>query len=183
MEYHLLVPEPFLFNPLKHHLGYIREFVNENSREKKENLIKELKHLGNSVMDVYTGELPISELCLEIETFLKNKLPSAEFPIMAGKDPIYGIKTISDGSQWVLKYNRDKKRFIHFFPARNSPMTIRIKSNTLKSALLYAILIRKDFISGEDLNSARLMVGLSPIKDPAESESITEMIELLRSME
>jgi len=181
-----LVPEPFLFNPLKHHVGYIKEFVIENSREKKENLIKELKHLGNSVMDVYTGKLSLLELCLDIETVLKNKFRSGEdeFSRRAGfKNNSYGIITISDGSQWILKYYRNRNRFIHFFPARYSPMTIRIKSNTLKSALLYIILVGKDFISGEDLNNARLQIGLSPIKDPEETEAITEMIELLRSVE
>lgn len=186
MNYDFHLPEPFLFNPLKHHLGYIKEFVTENSGKKKENLIKELKHLGTSVMDVYTGKFSLSELCQEFERLLKNKWLSggSEFPGPAGiKNNDYGIKTISDGSQWMMKYNRDKKRFIHFFPARYSPMTIRIKSNTLKTALLYIILTGKDFISGEDLNNARLQIGLSPIKDPAESEAITEMIELLRSVE
>ncbi len=36
MNYDFHLPEPFLFNPLKHHLGYIKEFVTENSGKKKE---------------------------------------------------------------------------------------------------------------------------------------------------
>jgi hypothetical protein len=57
---------------------------------------------------------------------------------------------------------------------------LRIKANTLKSAILYYIIIGKDFISRNDLNKARALLRLSPIKDPAEAEAITEMIEMLR---
>ena len=185
MNYDFLLPEPFLFNPLKHHLGYIKEFITDNSGKRKVNLMN-LKHLGTSVMDVYTGKLSLSQLCLEIETVLKNKflLDKDEFPSGAGiKNNDYRRITISDGSQWILKCNRNQNRYIHFFPARYSPMTIRIKANTLKSALLFIILNGKDFISGEDLNNARLQIGLSPIKDPLESEAITGMIEFLREVE
>jgi hypothetical protein len=41
-------------------------------------------------------------------------------------------------------------------------------------------LIGKDYITGDDLNQARVLLGLSPVKDPAETEAITEMIEILR---
>ncbi|HOW39864.1 MAG TPA: hypothetical protein PL123_04920 [Bacteroidales bacterium] len=60
------IPEPVLFNPLKHHLGFIREFAGpdwDKQRKVSDNeLIKELKHLGNSVMDVYTGKLNTVEM-------------------------------------------------------------------------------------------------------------------------
>ncbi len=70
------IPEPILFNPLKHHLGYVREFIyqktegEENGDQKK--MIKELKHLGTSVMDVYTGSLQINDICNEVAVFLER---------------------------------------------------------------------------------------------------------------
>jgi hypothetical protein len=54
------INEPFLFNPLKHHIGFIREFtVNEtdDTRNDFQDCIRKLKHLGTSVMDVYAGSL------------------------------------------------------------------------------------------------------------------------------
>jgi hypothetical protein len=182
------IPEPILFNPLKHHLGFIREFIDKNTEGTPEsdqkNMIKELKHLGTSVMDVYTGSLLISEVCNEVIVFLQEKELSKReyFSGWTGtgmKD--FRLISLSDGSQWTLKYHDNRQRFVHIFPARGSRHTFRVKSNTLKSALIYYILIGKDFITGDDLNKVRPLVGLSPIKDPVDSEAITEMIEILRA--
>jgi hypothetical protein len=181
------IPEPFLFNPLKHHLGYIKEFINlrtdDESNDDLKTLIKELKHLGTSVMDVYTGSITVINVCHEIKEFLeKNDLLKKEsFSEWAGKN-MNNFRQIAfpDGSEWTLKYYENKTRYIHLFPARNSQYTFRVKSNTLKSAIIYCILIGKDFITGNDLNKVRALLNLSPIKDPVDSEAITEMIEILR---
>ncbi len=181
------IPEPVLFNPLKHHLGFMREFISFYTEYQSSNdlkiLIKELKHLGTSVMDVYSGSLNVQNITNEVIEFLSPK----GFLIKESYSQWTGIKmndlkiiSLSDASQWILKFHDNKIRFVHIFPARNSQHTFRIKSNTLKSSLLYLILIGKDFITGDDLNKVRMMTGLSPVKDPAESEAITEMISLLR---
>jgi hypothetical protein len=180
------IPEPFLFNPLKHHLGYIREFVNIKIDEPGadiHDLIKELKHLGSSIMDVYTGPLPISNICNEIENDLriKDRFKIEPYSFWAGTDVnSFRIISLSDGSQWTLKYHCNKLRYLHIFPSRNSQYTFRVKSNTLKSAMMYYILIGKDLVTGEDLNRVRPLLGLSPVKDTIDSEAILEMIEILR---
>ena len=146
-------------------------------------MIKELKHLGTSVMDVYTGSLLVSEICDEVRLFLRKQelTEKKNFSEWTGiKMNDFKIMSLSDGSQWTLKYHDNSHRFVHIFPARGSMHTFRVKSNTLKSALLYYILIGKDFITGDDLNRVRPLLGLSPIKDPVDSEAITEMIEILR---
>jgi hypothetical protein len=183
------IPEPVLFNPLKHHLGFIRKFIYHNSEithnDRQRNLIKELKHLGTSVMDVYTGSLFINEICNEIIYFLQEKELSKResFSGWTGKKMNdYRVISLSDDSHWTLKYRDNCQRYVHIFPARGSRHTFRVKSNTLKSALLYSILIGKDFITGDDLNRVRPLLGLSPIKDPVDTEAITEMIEILREM-
>jgi hypothetical protein len=181
------IPEPILFNPLKHHLGFIREFIylktecNRDADKKK--LIMELKHLGTSVMDVYTGSLLIDEICSEVIKFLKQKESSIKevFAVWTGmKMNDFRIISLSDSSQWTLKYHDNNQRYVHIFPARGSQHSFRIKSNTLKSAILYYILIGKDFITGDDLNKVRPLLGLSPVKDAVDTEAITEMIEILR---
>lgn len=183
------ITEPVLFNPLKHHLGFIREFIyqktegKENGDQKK--MIKELKHLGTSVMDVYTGSLLIREICNEVLLFLEEKDLTGKifFSEWTGiKMNDFKIISLSDGSQWTLKYHDNCQRYVHIFPARGSMHTFRVKSNTLKSALLYYILIGKDFITGDDLNRVRPLLGLSPVKDPVDTEAITEMIEILREV-
>lgn len=182
------IPEPLLFNPLKHYLNFIRDFVGSYTSVPPDRntkyLVKELKHLGTSVMDVYSGNMPLGHISEEIVRFLySHELNSkATFESWAGRD-YNGIKiiTISDGSQWALKFHNNEKRFVHIFPARQSPHTFRVKSNTLKSAILYLILIGKDFVTEDDLNKARAMTGLSPVKEVADTEAVTEMIEILRS--
>ena len=181
------IPSPLLFNPLKHHLGFIKEFINHNiesgSITNSHSIVKELKYLGGSIMDVYSGALTPQKICEEILCFLKTKNLSNKtlFSTWAGKEP-KAFKTIylSDGSQWILKYYDHEQRYVHSFPARLSSHTFRIKANTLKSAILYQIFIGKDFISEENLNISRAIAGLSPVKDVFDSEAITEMIEILR---
>ena len=95
----------------------------------------------------------------------------------------FRIIELTDGSQWTIKYHCNNSRYVHIFPARGSKYTFRVKSNTIKSALLYYILIGKDYITGEDLNRVRPLLGLSPIRDPMDAEAITEMIEIIRTRE
>jgi hypothetical protein len=181
------ITEPFLFNPLKHHLGFIREFVNLNIDEPAsdiQHLARELKHLGTSVMDIYSGSLPTGRICSEVEEFLikKDIFRQDAYSAWVGVDMnCYRIITISDGSQWTLKYHENNNRYVHVFPARNSQHTFRVKANTLKSSLLYCILIGKDLVTGDDLNKVRPLLGLSPVKDTVDNEAITEMIEILRT--
>ena len=62
------IPEPFLFNPLKHHLGFIKEFINFNIDKTGADLssvTRDLKHLGTSVMDIYAGSVSIRNICQE----------------------------------------------------------------------------------------------------------------------
>jgi hypothetical protein len=182
------IPEPFQFNPLKHHLAFIREFIaqeiSDENPEKNKDLVRKIRHIGTSVMDIYTGNLRIPEILEEVRGFLKNKglLTAGLFADWTGKGfGDFRVITLSDGSQWTLKYHTGGERYVHLFPARSSPHSFRIKTNTLNSALLYIISIGKDYISDEDLNRARALAGLSPVKEVAESEAISELIEILRA--
>jgi hypothetical protein len=181
------IPEPMLFNPLKHHLNFIREYVEHkvcNPENYDKNIfLKEIKHLGTSVMDIYNGSLSIDNISGEVMMFLvsKNITEKEPFAAWAGRNENdFRLITISDDSEWTLKYHHNEKRYVHFFPARNSPHSFRVKSNTLRSAILYYVVIGKDFITGDDLNRARALSGLSPVRDPADAEAILKMIEILR---
>jgi hypothetical protein len=182
------IPEPLLLNPLKHHLGYIRHFSGNTlavkSPESAGAIIREIKHIGGSVMDVYSGTLSLEKISRQVmDHILADGVTERDiFRKWAGPLPdSYKTVTLSDKSDWILKYFENEHRFIHLFPARYSPHAFRIKANTLKSALLYTIFIGKDFITEEDVNTARAMAGLSPVKDIYDSEAISEMIEMIRN--
>jgi hypothetical protein len=181
------IPEPLVFNPLKHHLGYIKEFIIETTgagqSDANVEVIRELRHIGGSVMDVYTGAMTHNEIGDEFLCYIKTKGLSERENYRAWTGTgTQDFKTIylSDGSQWAMKYHDNEQRYVHFFPARFSPHSFRIKANTLKSAILYQIFIGKDFVTEEDLNTARAIASLSPVKDIFDTEAISEMIELLR---
>jgi len=183
----LHIPEPILFSPLKHYLPFIRGFINITAETEvfpgSEEFIKELRHIGNCVMDIYMGNLQMDEIFKEVMNFLASgNLDSRElYKRWAGTNfGNYRIITLTDGSRWTMKYYDNEARYVHMFPARLSPYTFRIKANTLKSAILYQVLIGKDYIAVDDLNKARRLAGLSPIRDIADVEAITGMIERLR---
>ena len=182
------IPEPFQFNPLKHHLAFIRDFISirlaDEDKIEITKVIKEIRHTGSSVMDVYTGGLSVQDICSEIKEFLDNNSLNSKniFSVWTGiKYREYKTVPLSDTSVWMLKFHNDKKRFVHIFPAKLSPHTFRVRANTLKSAILYYLLIGKDFVTGEDLNKARRLLELSPVKNTSEAEAITKMVEILRS--
>ncbi|HBE42256.1 MAG TPA: hypothetical protein DDW27_13810 [Bacteroidales bacterium] len=181
------VPEPLLFNPLKHYLHFIKAFTGKRSEEEKypgsKEFIKDLKHLGSCVMDVYRGDLSADQIFSEIKQFLflNHILSKDSYGKWAGISfRSYRTINLSDGSRWTLKYYDNESRYIHIFPARSSPFTFRIKANTLKSAILYQVFAGKDYVSEDDLNKVRALAGLSPIREIADVEAITEMIEMLR---
>lgn len=182
------IPEPLVFNPLKHYLPFIRDFISDNILNTvaidQTKFIRELKHLGTSVMDVYTGNLSQSAIFNEVLEFLSLRVLDSKDKFATWVGTGYNnfkVTSISDGSIWTLKFNEDKKRFVHLFPARSGPYTFRVKANTLKSAILYLVLIGKDYVTEEDLNKARALMGLPPVKVITDTEAVTEMIEVLRS--
>ncbi len=181
------IPEPFRFNPLKHHLEYIRGFVAGmtpgNSYSTNTELASRLRHLGGSVMDVYYGSLAVGQICYEIHGLLLAGNHATRDGLAGWTGSLrdsFRLLTLTDGSVWTLKYHNDDRRFVHIFPSRMSPFTFRVKANTLRSAIVYFIYIGKDFITADDLNKARELTGLSPVRDAADARAITEMIEMLR---
>ncbi|MFO7621058.1 MAG: hypothetical protein R6W81_07295 [Bacteroidales bacterium] len=187
MDYYYKIPDPFLFNPLKHYAPFIVAYVENRVKDLygqyPGDLVKELKHLGTSVMDIYKGNLSLDNIFEEIKEILNQKeiITREHFAIWSGTAiNSYRIVSLSDDSRWTLRYHDNEKSFAHVFPARSAHHTFRVKANTLKSAILYLVLIGKDYISDADLNKVRALAGLSPVKEIADAEAITRMIEILR---
>jgi hypothetical protein len=182
------IPAPVMFNPLKHHLGFIREYTrawsdSTHNHTDQSVMISELKHLGSSVMDIYSGTLTIEQICREVLAYpgINQFAEPEKLAAQAGRKLTdFRIITLSDSSRWSVSCSDSSRLWVHIFPARGSIYSFRIKSNTIRSAILYHILIGKDYVTNNDLNIVRSLLGLSPVKDTVDAEAINEMIEILR---
>lgn len=181
------IPHPINFNPLKHHLGYIRNFTsstgNFSENSLKREIIPLLKHIGNSVADIYTGNLSIRDIVNNLNRILlEEKVSTREsFALWMEETPSgYRKITLSDESGWVIKYLSDKKRYLHIFPGRNIQHTTRSRGNSLKTAILYVILFDKGDIILSDLNAVRKMLSLSPLAGTGSAGSIINCIRLIQ---
>ena len=162
------IPEPLLFNPLKHHLGYIKGYISQFNRDDMTILKSYLQTIGDSQMDLYTGALSIAQISHQILIFI-NELNG------------YYMITISDGSKWILRDGLNSERYIHFHPARYSPNTVRIKANTLKS-LIAAHIIHKNHVGLPEINQVRSeILQLAPLKQLSPDIGISKHLLLLHS--
>ncbi|GEP90246.1 hypothetical protein SAMN05660909_00146 [Chitinophaga terrae (ex Kim and Jung 2007)] len=176
------LPVPFLFNPLKHHLGVLYDILSHTGFEA---LFPLLLKLGSSQMDMYTGKLPPRAIFKEIASFLgengiTDRTVYREYLASRGD---YIPVTLSDHAVWTLRFAAGE-RFVHVHPGRHVPHTRRIKATALKTALLYEAAKRDGRLSGDqlaDINRLREMIGLSPIRSLKECRHLLELVDLLET--
>ena len=169
------VPEPFLINPLKHHAGYISGFIKEiiACREcGNEKLKNGLILIGKSQTDLYTGKETLPEITRQIGGFLENDGLTAENRYMTwleAEKPGYRRMTLRDGSEWILLPGKTPGRWIHIHPARYSRYSLRVRAETLKTAIAVIYHCRKHGLYHFDLDVVnRVRTGLlnqSPMKE------------------
>ena len=142
---HFEVPEPFCFNLLKHHLGYLHAFAAKHTLKERRNLqaaASELVELGHLLTDVYTGPLSPGQICAQIRRRLESEQLFPKSSYLKWIDEStgrYHLVEIADNSVWTLLYSSKTKRYLHIHPARRSPHCIRVRSIALKVALLLFI--------------------------------------------
>ncbi len=228
------VPEPILFNCLKHHAGYISEFImnydlpmmqderlsspelltqkkislkqlkrfrletkstKESTpdfpKDKKESkvLIQKLAIIGKSQMDLYTGKLSPLQIAEEITCYLQstNLIEEIKYFNWVRLSVLsYRETRLSDNSLWVLLPGKIAGRHVHIHPARYSPYTIRVRSETLKTAiavLCYSKQYKKDHSDPSVINKVRKeLLDLSPVKDVDPERGLGKMLEILTNM-
>ncbi len=204
-----IVTEPLLFNCLKHHAGYVAEFIKSFSdtfrqagnmpgspgmiescgdfeTEAGKRLREELLIIGKSQMDLYTGRLSTGQIAEEITGYLKTKdlLKKEKYLSQISEAASSFIETrLSDNSVWVLLPGKIPGRHIHIHPGRHSPLTIRVRSETLKTAiavLCYCSRYGKDHSDLNVINEARTkLLELSPVKEVNPARGLGKMIEIL----
>ena len=170
-----------LFNPLKHHVGFIREFISHPATT----FSCKLKTVGHCQLDLYFGELKIESICQEILEQLRSSGVSDfhQYRRLLYFHHGYHTMIIADGSKWVLRLGKDKQAFVHIHPARNSPFTLRVNANTLKSVLALGILVRSGDLVGLELRSFNTIrtstLNLSPVKNIEEMKAVERTMKII----
>ncbi|MCP4137166.1 MAG: hypothetical protein GY754_39725 [bacterium] len=182
---------PILFHAFKHHLAVIlqqtAEYAMHGSVGMPE-LLKELKSIIGLV-DIYYGDLSANAIEQEVLEFIKsNNLAD----IQVYRDYLekfgeckrqgdYMCVTLSDTSLMVLRLADNPYQFVHIHPARHSPHTFRIKSNTLKTVIVthfLSICSKQSPYTIEILNNAREYLELPPILEiPTAIEGLLQKFE------
>ncbi len=155
------VKAPFTFNVFKHHIEWLRMFLNEKIGE----VVDEFQMGNNLMSDYYLGELSVRDVQDEIESKLKKqhvweRSRYCDYIKKAGKN--YQTVLLSDGSVWTLLIG--EANHVHIHPARHSPHTIRARMLTLKTAMLYRKYMGEE-LSLAHVNKVRVQyLNASPVK-------------------
>lgn len=181
------LPVPILFHPLKHHLGYIRAFVEQRAATPEPRLKAALQTIGSSQLDLYTGPLPPLQMAQEVLQYLQERhlLHSGSYQqYLTATGAAYRIIPLSDNTHWVLRWGVVEDRYVHLHPARHSRHTLRVKANVLKTAIAAAIAARRrggnPRMDAQSINEVRAAwLALPPVKDLSLSEGLGHMLALL----
>jgi hypothetical protein len=166
------VPRPVLFNVWKHHAGFILDQIQYLSQFEDTTLISSnLKRIGTSTTDLYTGELGVNKACcFTIETLtqmgLRDKGRYLNW-ILEMEDHFREIM-FPDSSVWILRIGIEPDRYIHLHPGRNTAHCRRVKANVLKTAIatcIQAMSLKADPFNIELINDSRKeLCDLQPIR-------------------
>jgi hypothetical protein len=181
-----LVPSPFTFNPLKHHLGFIRQLLEyAASGENEAEVINLINTIGPQLTDIYYGDFSVEYILEEIKSILLQlscfKMESYEKWVEnSGKH--YNLLELSDGSKWTFRKGEKRGRYIHFHPARLSH-SVRVRGTTLRTALAIKLLARGNTELYQDsgfINEIRKShLELSPIKNIQSFTAMKKVLDLL----
>jgi len=181
------IPVPVTFNTHKHHFGFLLCKI-ENLKNIDWNQAEpEFFGIGENLLDFYTGDLTVENICADCILFFKNKNISDKIAFTKWLYPLeYRKIKLSDSSEWIIKEGKNPNRYIHIHPAKQSKHTIRIRAATLKTVL--AVMIKSGNIS-KQMNNNLLTVNkirteylhLSPVKSLQRGKGILQLWELFAS--
>ncbi len=179
---------PLTLNCWKHHAGFIKKQVKFYRGEKTsvEELQKTLLVIGESQMDLYVGELSPQKICDEIIGKLKSTgvlAFEAYKKWLFEKESEYKLIKISDNSVWTLRLGKQEERYVHLHPGRYSPVTLRVKALTLKTAIAVLIInYRKSFPLMDTLKINKVrkkILNSPPLKKVSSNSAVVRVINIL----
>ena len=185
------IPLPVNLNCWKHHAGFIKEQIKFVLHKKLSagDLRKILLVIGESQTDIYLGKFTPVEIANEIMRKLsgKGKFKFPDYENWLNEDEKdYKLLTISDNSIWTLRMGNAKERYIHIHPGRYSPLTIRVKSSTLKTFVVSEIFL-SDLRTKEDelsfINKVRnKYLQLPPLKSISSASGLRRLKNVFNSI-
>ncbi len=167
-----VIPKPILFNCWKHHQGFILQEIRKMKMSGNLSRLKiNLKKIGNSTTDLYTGQFSVKEITDYTISVLDQKNIREELNyqkwISENKQEYQSI-LYPDDSIWVFKIGIEEGKYVHIHPGRNVPHTVRTKANVLKTAIavnLMALIDQQNPLNIETINRVRKeIIDLDPIK-------------------
>lgn len=180
---------PVLFNCWKHHLGFICQQI-KNAKPANEqdfaDFCVQLKTMGSSLSDLYTGNLNPESISQQVLTQLNNtgKGTHGEYTLWLKKQKgNFREIQLSDMSRWTLLLGDNHEYYVHIHPSRYSANTTRIKTNLLRTAV--ALLVWEKSLGDNDLlpetiNNIRAdFLNLSPV-DQMQMQGIISTVKLIR---
>lgn len=180
------ITPPFVFNPLKHHLGFIRDVIKwAEIKENQPATFELINSIGPQVTDIYCGLLPVEVIINMIRSKLTklaafNQQAYEDWVWNSGKN--YNFLELSDGSKWTFRKGEKRAKYIHFHPARTNG-SIRVRGTTLKTAMGLKIIARENLSLYQDkdfINSVRqTYLELSPIKSLLNFPAINKILDIL----
>ncbi|NDK56776.1 hypothetical protein [Pontibacter fetidus] len=181
------LPAPILFHPLKHHLGYIKNFIEEQVTGTASAVGTALQSIGTSQLDFYIGALsPVQIACEVILNLQHHNLLEAELyhAYLTRTGSHYRTINLSDNTDWVLRWGTQPGRYVHLHPARYAAQTIRVKATSLKTAIAAIIAARREAKPVTDLGLINKVRGawlqLPPLTIVTPTEGAGKMLELLK---
>lgn len=183
------IPEPVLLNCWKHHLPFIIERIRAyRGPQQLENLKKNLPNIGNSITDIYTGEIKPAEVArIAISIMRKGKHFSYNNYLqwIQQSKGRYRSQKFYDGSVWIFRIGEDRVRYIHIHPGRNTPFAFRVKATILKTAICTMIeskINHRKPESSDCINYVRQnYLNMAPFKTIKPESELMKLIGLMRS--
>lgn len=180
------LPTPILFHPLKHHLGFILKYMKEHVKSPVHEISKDLLTLGTSQLDLYCGSLTPLQIAQEVNLWLQEQRllqPEKFKEYLQVTENNYRCITLSDATDWVLRWGVIEGRYVHLHPARYAEHTIRVKAAAIKTAIAAVMASRRFQTPASDLkliNKVRKeWLQLAPVRKINLNEGAGKILNLL----
>jgi hypothetical protein len=191
VEINCIVPPPIKFNCWKHHAIFIKDEIQSVKNEiQLKTFQSPVLKIGESQMDLYFGKLSPGEISDQIVKYLSagSLVDNSRYSNwLCNNGSEYRKVTLKDKSFWVLRLGDEAGRFVHIHPGRYSPLTLRVKALTLKTAIFTLAFSRIKLASAFDIdliNEARdIYLNASPLKSVSKKSGLGKLLNLLNSLE
>ncbi|WP_152976515.1 hypothetical protein [Herpetosiphon geysericola] len=175
-------------NCWKHHARWALQTLAGLHHGAQTGLFAGLQKIGNSQMDLYLGTLTPAQINSQVLAQLdQHRIETdAEYAAWLASNDHYQLLTLSDSSNWVLRWGDAAEQRVHLHPARYSPLSVRVRAPVLRSA--YALLLWQRWYGG-DIHNLELVnqvrttwLQLSPIAKLPAADGLGGLLALLQPL-